>query len=132
MRFGPGKRLSHARQFQAVYAARTSVVRGPLRIHALPNATGVTRLGLSVPGRVGTNVKRNAIKRLIREAFRLSQHEMPKGLDVVVAVHPHEVAELAAYQRAVVAATTELAQTWEARARKESARGAKRVEGGDV
>jgi ribonuclease P protein component len=42
------------------------------------------RLGLSVAARlIGTAVSRNRIKRVVRESFRLHQHELP-NVDIVV------------------------------------------------
>ena len=35
-------------------------------------------------------MKRNRLKRLLREAFRLSQHDWPGAYDVVISVKPHE------------------------------------------
>lgn len=44
----------------------------------------VARLGLSIAARtVGNAVRRNRIKRLIRESFRQHQHELP-AYDIVV------------------------------------------------
>lgn len=113
--------MTQARQYQRVYAARTSVTRGPLRIHACPSLDGKARLGLSVPGRVGTNVVRNRIKRLLREAFRLRKVEIAEaiaagpGLEIVVGVQPHEPAALEDYTKALVSAIAALAKTWRAR-----------------
>ena len=42
------------------------------------------RLGLSVSRKVGGAVQRNRLRRLYREAFRLTKHDMPVGLDLVV------------------------------------------------
>jgi len=48
------------------------------------NPNGVARLGLSISARsVGNAVRRNLVKRLIRESFRLHQHELPAA-DIVV------------------------------------------------
>ena len=110
MRFTKAMQLTHDREYQRVYAARTSVIKGPLRISALANELGRTRIGLSVPGRVGTNVKRNRIKRLVREAFRLNQDALPRGLDLVVGVHPHEERELEDYAALLKSAAAELSE----------------------
>jgi ribonuclease P protein component len=54
-------------------------------IIAQPNGGDITRLGVTVSKRVGNSVKRNHMKRLIREFFRHHKHAMPKGYDVVIA-----------------------------------------------
>lgn len=51
---------------------------------ARKNTHGLARLGLSISARaVGNAVCRNRVKRLIRESFRLHQHELPAA-DIVV------------------------------------------------
>ena len=42
------------------------------------------RLGVAVSKRHGTAVRRNRIKRLCREAFRLIRRELPEGFDFVM------------------------------------------------
>jgi ribonuclease P protein component len=105
-------RLQHARQFDAVYAARVKDSRGPLTIFCLPNELGHPRLGLAVGRKVGVAPKRNRIKRLLREAFRLLQHDLPRGYDIVISVRPHETALLADYQRMLSSAMVRLHAKW--------------------
>ena len=82
-------RLSGSKQFEAVYAARVRKSLGPIAVCARANGLPHNRLGLSVPRRVGKAVRRNRVKRHLREAFRLTQHGLPTGLDLVVVVRPH-------------------------------------------
>ena len=60
---------------------------GDLRlvIWALPNDLEFTRLGLIVGRKHGNAVRRNRIKRVLREAFRLSRRRLPRGLDLACA-----------------------------------------------
>ncbi|MBU3729134.1 MAG: ribonuclease P protein component [Phycisphaerales bacterium] len=96
------RRLAHDLQFKAVYAARLRRDAGFIVVHAAPNGLGRTRLGLAVGRRAGNAVRRNRLKRLIREAFRLSRAEIEPGLDVVVSVRAHEPKSLADYRTALV------------------------------
>ncbi|MBC8309069.1 MAG: ribonuclease P protein component [Phycisphaerales bacterium] len=63
---------------------------GPLLIHTKNNGLEFSRLGLSVPKRVGNAIKRNSLKRLCREAFRSLQPGFPENIDVLITVRPHD------------------------------------------
>jgi len=47
-----------------------------------------SRLGISVPRKVGNAVRRNRIKRIVRETFRLHREIFPQSSDIVVTVRP--------------------------------------------
>jgi ribonuclease P protein component len=43
-------------------------------IYVFPNGLSLNRLGITASARVGNSVKRNRVKRLLREFFRLNAH----------------------------------------------------------
>lgn len=96
--FTAAQRLHGRRDFSKVFASRMRKTVGPLTIHARPNARPLCRLGLSVGKRAGSAVYRNRIKRRLREAFRLSQHDLPVGYDIVVVVRPHDIQRVTDYR----------------------------------
>ena len=108
-------RLRTRAQFSAVYDGRIRESRGPMMVYALPNDLGHLRLGLSVSRKVGTAPRRNLIKRRLREAFRLMQHDLPRGYDFLIVVRPHEPLMLADYQRMLSAMAVKLHATWSRR-----------------
>lgn len=117
------QRLTHAREYQRAFKEGLKKVRGPLVVFAAENGLDHARIGLSVSGRVGNAVERNRIKRLLREAFRLGQREMPPGLDLVVTVRPHRALPLAAYSDLLRNASASLEREWQRRWRRDAAAG---------
>lgn len=88
-------RLTHARDFQAVFSNRLAKARGPLTVFLLPNTQATHRLGLSIGRRVGGAVVRVQLKRHIREAFRLDRPVYPIRpgggyYDIVVSARAHK------------------------------------------
>jgi ribonuclease P protein component len=54
----------------------------------LRNNLGWNRLGISINGKIKGAVKRNRIKRIIRETFRLHREAFPSHADVIFTVRP--------------------------------------------
>ncbi len=48
------------------------------------NGLGITRLGVTASKKVGNAAKRNKVKRLIREFFRLHKTQFPQSYDIVI------------------------------------------------
>lgn len=117
--FTKAQRVRGRNEFAAVFDARMRQSRGPLTVYALPTGESSARLGLSVPRRVGTAPRRNRVKRLLREAFRLMQHDFPRAYDIVVVVRPHEPLILAEYQRMLTALMVKLHAMWREREAKQ-------------
>ena len=110
LRFPRAMRLSGEKAFDRVFAAKLRAGRGAIVVHGAANGLAHARLGLSVSRRVGNAAVRNRVKRLIREAFRLSQHELPRGLDLVVVARSARMPPLAECQATLRSAAATLAR----------------------
>jgi ribonuclease P protein component len=85
--FQPKQRLLHKAQFDAVYQQGIRVADPCLTVHALKQPTiAWPRLGMSVSTKnAGSSVRRNQLRRWIREDFRLRQNTLPVA-DIVVTI----------------------------------------------
>src|SRR5271165_3709135 len=82
--FRPHEHLRRPSDFRRVYDRRRSVADNWLIVYGSPNGLPYLRLGLSVSRKVGQATHRNRLRRLYREAFRLTRAEMPVGLDLIL------------------------------------------------
>lgn len=83
-RFPPHLRIRSGRDFNRVYRQGRRARGSTLLVVGAPNGLGHPRLGLSVGKKVWKSaVKRNRVRRVFREAFRLSARDLPP-LDLVL------------------------------------------------
>ena len=88
-RLGRASRIKQGRDFARLKQAGQRAVNGCLIANWLRLPGGSTsRLGVVVSRKVGGSVVRSRAKRLLRESFRLHQHELTEPLDLVLVARP--------------------------------------------
>jgi len=83
-RFRRVERLVRKGQFDAVFEEGVVFRSAAITVRARANGLGYSRLGLLVGRRCGGAVRRNRMKRLLRESFRRNRGMLSVGCDVVV------------------------------------------------
>jgi ribonuclease P protein component len=78
------ERITNRSRFRVIYQQGVWRSSQHFTIITCGNIQGVQRLGITVSKKVGNAIKRNRIKRLIREFFRLNKALFPAEYDVVV------------------------------------------------
>lgn len=85
LRLPSAARLHQSREFQRVYTRGSRAAGQWITVVCLRrNDEAPPRLGVSVSKDNGSAVRRNKIKRLLREAFRHERPFLPRGIDVVL------------------------------------------------
>jgi len=84
-------RLRSGRDFQRVYQRGQRAAGALLTVVALRSRSARgSRVGVSVSKDHGAAVRRNKIKRLLREAFRLERKHLPADFDLVLIPRPRQ------------------------------------------
>ena len=82
-RFRQLNRLKTSAEFRNVFGKGRKIITPTLVFHVLKTERLFPRLGLAVSRKVGNAVKRNWVKRRIREAFRLKKGFFSSSFDIV-------------------------------------------------
>jgi ribonuclease P protein component len=74
-------------EFLRVYAGNEKYIGSSLKLYVLRNQPN-RKIGILVPKKAGNAVRRNRIKRLLREAYRLNKNLIPPNIHFVVLAKP--------------------------------------------
>lgn len=109
MLFGKQQRLRTSAEFKLCYDC---VRAGDNHLLVFGRANGLqhSRIGVSVSRKHGNAVARNRKKRLLRESFRIQQHEIIAGMDLVLVPRQRNDFQLKDYQRSLKRLSRKLAE----------------------
>lgn len=85
LKFGRDMRIKQGRDFSRIRQEGQRIVHGCLIANWLKLPPGSpVRLGVVTSGKIGNAVVRNRARRLMREAFRVHQHDLSAPIDLVL------------------------------------------------
>jgi ribonuclease P protein component len=89
LRFSRAMRIKQGRDFTRLKQQGLRIVNGCLIANLLKLSPGSPlRLGVVTSKRIGNAVVRNRARRLMREVFRVHQHELAAPIDLVLVARP--------------------------------------------
>lgn len=71
-------------EFQQIYKNGTSYANRLLVMYVMESGEEENRIGISVSKKVGNSIVRHHLTRLLREIFRLNNHRLKTGLNIIV------------------------------------------------
>ncbi|MDR3551775.1 MAG: ribonuclease P protein component [Clostridia bacterium] len=84
--------LKENRDFRRIYSRGRSFVSRGVVVYVTANRLSKNRLGITVSKKLGGAVQRNRAKRIIREAYRLTEPAVAVGYDFVLVARSRTLA----------------------------------------
>lgn len=83
--FAKKEHILKTRDFSKIYRKGLSRRAGNIVLYRLPNGLEHNRIGFSISSkRIGLATRRNRVRRILREIFRLNKKDLKKGFDIVI------------------------------------------------
>ena len=76
--------MNENRLFQRMYRQGKQKVTPLFVVYYRTNRLGRNRLGITATKKIGNAVERNRARRVLKEAYRLLEPALPRGLDIVL------------------------------------------------
>jgi len=83
-KFSKSARLTSRSDFRMVLEYKLFSKNNLMTLYMAPNSAAKSRFAVSVSSKIASAVARNRLKRLAREAFRLSSHTIPNNFDYLI------------------------------------------------
>ena len=79
------------KDFKRLYYRGKSIIKSNIVVYANKNWKNYNRLGLTCSKSIGKAVKRNRVKRLMRESYRVLENRIKTGHDIVIVARTRAV-----------------------------------------
>ncbi len=77
-------KLKENREFLRIYRKGRYAVSNSLTVYVKPNSSKINRIGITASNKYGNAVRRNRVRRLIYESWRLLENQLVTGYDFVI------------------------------------------------